>query len=609
MYGWKGKLLRINLTTGEIKKEYLEPQVARKFIGARGLGTYLYMQEVNPKVDPLSPDNKLLFVTGPLTGTLATSAGRYNVVTKSPLTGMIAASNSGGYWGPELKFAGYDALILEGKADHPVYLWINDDQVEIRHAGDLWGHDVHESTDFLRDATDPDASVACIGPAGEKLSQLAVIMNDYNRAAGRSGVGAVMGSKNLKAIVVRGHGEVEVADPKAFKDVCMKARDTIDRHGLTGEGLPALGTMVLINVLNGVGGLPIHNFRDSGTWSKAEQISGEALAEKFLLRNKGCFACNIDCGRVTKVPTGKYASFGEGPEYEAGWALGASCGVSDLAAVCKANFICNELGMDPISVGATIACAMEMYENGVIGLKETGRPLHLGDAEAMVELTRAMGMREGFGDLAAEGSFRLATRFGHPEYSMSVKKQEIPAYDPRAIQGIGLNYATSNRGGCHVRGYTIAPEVAGIPEKLDPQNTEVKPAWVKIFQDLTATVDSSGLCLFITFAIGAPEVAEQLAAATGLEITAEEVLQTGERIWNMERLFNLAAGLKKEDDTLPKRLLKDALKFGPQKGNVNRLEEMLPKYYELRGWDEDGKPTEAKLEELGLSKLVKIGVK
>lgn len=603
MYSWKGKLLRINLTTGTITREYLEPQVARKFVGARGLGTYLFTREVSPKVDPLSPENKLFFMTGPLTGTLATSAGRYNVVTKSPLTGAIAASNAGGYWGPELKFAGYDGIIVEGKADHPVYLWICDDQVELRQAGDLWGHDVYETTDFLREATDEDAHVACIGPAGEKQSLLAVIMNDYTRAAGRGGVGAVMGSKNLKAIVVRGHGAVEVADPAGFKTVCEKARGMLEAHPVTGEGLPALGTMVLINALNVHGGLPIHNFRDSGTWSKAEQISGETLREKFLVRNKGCFACNIDCGRITKTPAGKYEGFGEGPEYEAGWALGASCGVSDLAAVCKANFICNELGMDPISIGSTIACAMELYENGYIGLQETGLPIPFGDAEAMVELTRMAGHREGFGALIADGSFRLATKFGHPELSMSVKKQELPAYDPRAVQGIGLNYATSNRGGCHVRGYTISPEVLGVPEKLDPQELDSKPTWVKIFQDLTATVDSAGLCLFITFGVGGPEVAEQLSAATGLEITADEVLQMGERIWNLERLFNLAAGLKKEDDTLPKRFLKDAIKFGGQKGNINHLDVMLPAYYKLRGWDEEGRPTKEKLEELGLAKI------
>lgn len=600
MYGYTGKILRVNLTTGEIKKEYLEPQVARNYVGARGLGTYLFTKEVAPTVDPLAPENKLFFVTGPLTGTAATSAGRYNVVTKSPLTGAIAASNSGGYWGPELKFAGYDVLIVEGKAAKPVYIWINDETVEIKNAGDLWGHDVYETTDFLRTACDPDAHVACIGPAGERLSLIANILNDYTRAAGRSGVGAVMGSKLLKAVVVRGTGAIDVPDPAAFKEVVLRQRAMLEKHPVTGEGLPTLGTMVLINVLNGVGGLPIHNFRDSGTWSKADQISGEALREKFLVRNKGCFACNIDCGRITKTPGEKFGGFGEGPEYEAGWALGASCGVSDLAAVCKANFLCNELGLDPISMGATIACAMELYENGIIGLRETGRPLTFGDAEAMVEMTRLTGLREGFGDLLALGSYRLAEKFGHAELSMTAKKQEMPAYDPRAIQGIGLNYATSNRGGCHVRGYTISPEVLGVPEKLDQQDIQSKPMWVKVFQDLTATVDSAGLCLFVTFALGGPEVAEQLKVATGFDYTPDEVLLAGERIWNLERLFNLAAGLSKADDTLPKRLLKDALKFGPMKGHVSRLEEMLPEYYKLRGWDENGVPTKERLTQLGL---------
>jgi len=602
MYAYKGKILRVNLSTGSIVKEPLDPRAARQFIGARGLGTYYVMKEMDPKVDPLSPANKLIFLTGPLTGTMAPSAGRYEVITKSPLTGCIAASNSGGHWGPELKFAGYDGIIFEGKAKKPVYLWINDDEVELRSAEAVWGKTVFETTEMLRAETDPDAKVACIGPAGEKLALLAVIMNENNRAAGRSGVGAVMGSKNLKAVVVRGTGSVEVADPAGFQQYSERDRKAMQEGAVTGQGMPAYGTMILINILNTVGGLPVRNFRDSGTWAKAEQISGETLAETYLLRNKGCYGCNIDCGRVVKVPSGPFASFGEGPEYEAGWALGADTGVSDLGAVCKANFICNELGLDPISVGSTIACAMELYEMGAITPEETGGlDLTFGNAAAMVELTRMIGYREGFGDLLSEGSYRLASRYGHPELSMTVKKQEIPAYDPRAVQGIGLNYATSNRGGCHVRGYTISPEVLGVPEKLDPQSIDEKPFWVKTFQDLTASVDSAGLCLFTTFSWGAPEIADELRAATGFDYTTEELMLAGERIYNLERLFNLKAGLTKEDDTLPKRVLKEALKYGPMEGKVNRLDEMLPKYYELRGWDADGRPTPEKLEQLGLT--------
>ncbi|MGB9792386.1 MAG: aldehyde ferredoxin oxidoreductase family protein [Thermacetogeniaceae bacterium] len=600
MYGWVGQILRINLTEGTVKKEALDLEEAKKYLGARGLGTRLWIKEVDPKVDPLGPENNLIFMTGPLTGTLAPSAGRYNVVCKAPLTGTMAASNSGGYWGPELKYAGYDGIIFEGKAERPVYVWIKDDQVEIRSAEHLWGKDTVETTDALRAETDFDARVACIGPAGEKLVRFACVINDYARAAGRSGVGAVMGSKNLKAVVVRGTGAVRVADPDGFMEVVNKVRQMVKSNPVTGQGLGLYGTGVLVNILDQTGAYPVNNFRDSGTFPGADATSGETLAKTYLVRNKGCMGCAIGCGRIVNVPSGPFKGFGEGPEYEAQWSLGADCGVDNLAAIIKANNYCNELGLDPITMGATIACAMELFEMGVITEKQVGRSLRFGDAEAMVELTRQTGLREGFGDELAEGSYRLATKYGHPELSMSVKKQELPAYDPRGVQGIGLNYATSNRGGCHVRGYMTSPEVLGIPEKLDNLATEGKAAWTKIFQDLTAAVDSSGLCLFLTFAIGAPEIAAELSKATGIDYTVDDVMKIGERIWNMERLFNLANGFTKDDDTLPPRLLKEPIKFGPLKGAVHKLHEMLPEYYKVRGWDEEGRPTPEKLEELGL---------
>lgn len=600
MYGWVGQILRINLTDGTIKKEALDLEEAKKYLGARGLGTRLWIKEVDPKVDPLSPENNLIFMTGPLTGTLAPSAGRYNVVCKAPLTGTMAASNSGGYWGPELKYAGYDGIIFEGKAEKPVYVWIKDDQVEIRSAEHLWGKDTIETTDALRAETDFDARVACIGPAGEKLVKFACVINDYTRAAGRSGVGAVMGSKNLKAVVVRGTGAVRVADPDGFMEVVDKVREMVKSNPVTGQGLGLYGTGVLVNVLDQAGAYPVNNFRDSGTFPGADATSGETLAKTYLVRNKGCMGCAIGCGRIVNVPSGLFKGFGEGPEYEAQWSLGADCGVDNLAAIIRANNYCNELGMDPISMGATIACAMELFEMGVITEKQVGRSLRFGDAEAMVELTRQTGLREGFGDELAEGSYRLAAKYGHPELSMSVKKQELPAYDPRGVQGMGLNYATSNRGGCHVRGYMTSPEILGIPEKLDNLATEGKAAWTKIFQDLTAAVDASGLCLFLTFAIGAPEIAAELSKATGIDYTVDDVMKIGERIWNMERLFNLANGFTKDDDTLPPRLLKEPIKVGPLKGAVNKLHEMLPEYYKVRGWDEEGRPTPEKLKELGL---------
>lgn len=598
MYGWIGNMIRVNLSDKTIKLEKLDNDDLKNYIGARGLGTRLYTKEVDPKIDPLSSENKMIFVTGPLTGTLAGSGGRFNVVTKGPLNGTIAASNSGGNFGPELKFAGYDGIIFEGRAEKPVYLWINNDEIELRDAEDLWGKDAHDTTDLIKAATDDEAKVACIGPAGENLVKFACIMNEYNRAAGRSGVGAVMGSKNLKAVAVRGTRGIQIADKEGFMDAIVDTRAKLKAHPVTGAGLAAYGTNVLVNILNEHGGLPVKNFSEAAVYPNAEKISGEHQAEHNLIRNKGCFGCPIGCGRVSKNKV-KFKGIGEGPEYEATWGFGSNLDIDDFEAVCKANFLCNELGMDPITLAGTIACAVEMVEKGFIPREKAD--LNWGDTEMLVEMTRKTAYREGFGDELAEGSYRLAEKYGHPEYSMSAKKQELPAYDPRGQQGIGLEYATSNRGGCHVRGYMTSPEVLGIPEKVDPDAIEGKPGLLKIFQDLTALVDSAGICLFTTFAIGLPEISEELRKATGLNLSDEEFLLAGERIWNLEKIFNLQAGLSKKDDTLPPRLLNEPMKDGPHKGNVVRLDEMLTEYYQLRGWDKNGIPTQAKLNQLGMS--------
>jgi len=599
MFGWMGTILRVNLTDGTIKKEPLNKNDACPYLGGRGLGTKIMMDEVDPQVDPLSPENKLIFMTGPLTGTAAACPGRYEVISKAPLTGSIGASNSGGHFGPELKYAGYDGIIFEGKAEKPVYLSINNDEVSLKSAVSLWGKTVFETTDELLKATSEDARVTCIGPAGEKLVKFATVMNDKHRAAGRSGLGAVMGSKNLKAVVVRGTKSIQVANPEEFIKACWDARRKLKAHPVTGTGLGAYGTEILVNILNQSGALPTRNWQES-SFEHADETSGETLAAKYLVRNKGCFGCSIGCGRVTRIPDGPFKGFGEGPEYEAGWSLGADCGVRDLAAICKANFICNELGFDPITMGSTIACAMEMYEKGILAKEELGRDLNFGDAEGIVEFTRLTGLREGFGDKMAEGSFRLASMYGHPELSMTVKKQEMPAYDGRGVQGMGLEYATSNRGGCHVRGYLTSPEILGIPQKLDPLVTTDKAMWLKIFQDLTAVVDSANICLFSTFAIGLPEISSMLRTALGWDCTDEEILKIGERIWNLEKLFNLKAGFTKADDRLPDRLLKEQVKKGPAKGKVVELDVMLTEYYALRGWDTEGIPTDEKLKELSL---------
>ncbi|MBI5543015.1 MAG: aldehyde ferredoxin oxidoreductase family protein, partial [Deltaproteobacteria bacterium] len=542
-----------------------------------------------------------IMAPGPFSGTFAPSAGRYHVVTKSPLTGAIAGSNSGGSFGPELHYAGYDAVIIEGKAAKPVFLWIKDDLVELRDASKIWGNRVPETTDLVRAETDEEAKVACIGPAGEKLVLMAAIMNDLHRAAGRSGVGAVMGSKNLKAVAVVGTRPIKVADPKAFEAAVLQGRAGIKAHPVGGAGLKAYGTDVLVNILNEIGSLPTRNFQD-GYFPAANKVGGESLAATVLVRPKGCFSCVISCGRVSRVTAPKLKSEGEGPEYEAAWSMGPDCGIDNLDAVTRSNHLCNELGLDPISLGATVACAMDLYEAGHIPAKDLGGlDLRFGTPDTLLELTRMIGLREGIGDKLAQGSYRFAASYGHPEFSMTVKKQEIPAYDPRGIQGIGLEYATCNRGGCHVKGYTIAVEVLGNGAKLDPRVTKEKPFWVKLFQDLTAAVDASGGCIFGTFGMGGNDYAAMLSALTGVSISTEEYIKAGERIWNLERLFNLKAGFTAKDDVLPERMTKSPIKTGPAKGELSQVPQMLPEYYKLRGWDEKGVPTQERLKQLQLA--------
>ncbi|HJY81917.1 MAG TPA: aldehyde ferredoxin oxidoreductase family protein [Candidatus Binatia bacterium] len=613
MYGWTGTVLRVNLTTKQVTKEPLREDWARDYVGGRGLGARYLFAEVDPQVEPLNQDNKLIFATGPLTGTNASCGSRYMVVTKGPLTNAITTSNSGGHWGPELKAAGYDMIILEGRAATPCYLWIYDDQVEIRDAGHLWGKTIWETEEDLRkELAVPDAIIASIGPAGEKLVRFAAILNDLHRAAGRSGVGAVMGSKNLKAIAVRGTGGVCLADPKAFLDAHWAMKVKLRESPVTSQGLPIYGTEVLVNVINEHGALPTRNHQQT-VFEKAEEISGETLTETRLVANKACFACTIACGRVATLPgeaAGKYLVnthphnwkiAGEGPEYEAAWAMGAECGVGDLDALIKANWLCNELGMDAISFGATVAAAMELYEKGAVALAETGMPLNFGSAEALVAMAEKTAYREGFGNELAEGSKRMTAKYGRPELFMGVRGQEFAAYEARAIQGMGLGYATSNRGACHLKAYTVAAEILGLPRQMDPRATEGKAEITKLFQDATSTVDATGLCQFLTFGIGLEEILPQLAAATGVPYTLEGLLQIGERIWNLERLWNERAGLTGKEDTLPKRILEEPIPSGPAKGQVNRLGEMLPEYYRLRGWDADGRITQEKLKELGLA--------
>ncbi len=601
---WAGKILRVDLTAGTCKSEPTNMDWARAYLGSRGLATKYIVQEVDPKVDPLSPANKIIWATGPLTGTMASTGGRYTVVTKGPLTGAIACSNSGGYWGAELKMAGWDMVIFEGKSPKPVYLFIEDDKAELRDAAHLWGQSVwHTEETIKKQHQDPLIRVSSIGLAGENQVLFAAVVNDLHRAAGRSGVGAVMGSKNLKAIAVRGtKGVGNIADPKEFMKVTKEKKKILADNAVTGQGLPTYGTQVLMNVINEIGALPTRNHRDS-QFEGAKDISAEAMAtprksdgKAQLVTNQACFGCTIACGRISKIDQKHFSVENKpqywgatgGLEYEAAWALGAANGVNDIEALQYANTICNEQGMDPISFGATIGAVMELYEMGVLTKEQLGVESPFGSARALCELADMTANGTGFGKEIGQGSKRLCAKYGHPELSMSVKGQEFPAYDARGIQGMGLTYATSNRGACHLRSYTVASEVLGIPVKTDPLTAEGKPELVIAFQDATAAFDSAGICIFTSFAWGLADVAPQVAAACGPEFTLENMAKIGERIWNMEREFNNKAGFTNKDDNLPPRLLNEATKTGPAKGLVSKLPEMLPKYYAARGWNADG---------------------
>ena len=614
---WANNVLRVNLTDGTTSNEPLNMEWARLYLGQRGLATKYLVEEIDATCDALGPDNKLIMTTGPLTGTMASTAGRYSVVTKSPLTGAVACSNSGGFIGAELKAAGYDMIIFEGKSPQPVYLYVENDKVEIVSADEIWGQSVWTADEWLhKKYQDPLLRIAAVGRAAEKGCLYASIVNDLHRAAGRSGVGTVMASKNLKAVAVRGtKGVGNIKDPAGFMQAVNAGKQVLAENAVTGQGLPTYGTQVLMNVINEVGAMPTRNMREV-QFEGASKISAEAMHEPResdgrpnLVTNAGCFGCTIACGRISTIDQGhfsiqnkpEYWGASGGLEYEAAWALGSDTGVDDMDALTYANFICNEDGIDPISFGATVAAAMELYQIGAITKEQTGGvELKFGSAEALTWATEVTCRGEGFGLELGMGSKRLCEKYGHPELSMTVKGQEFPAYDPRGIQGMGLTYATSNRGACHLRSYTVSSEVMGVPVKTDPLSTEGKPELVKAFQDATAIVDSSGLCVFTTFAWTLEDIAPQVAAACEGDWTAESMLEAGERIWNLEREFNLAAGLTAADDTLPKRLLTEPAQTGPAKGNVNRLHEMLPEYYQVRGWNEKGEPTAETRQRLSL---------
>lgn len=604
---WQRMILRVNLTAGTCVNEPLRQDWADQYLGQRGLGSKYLLEEMDPAVDALSPDNKLIFATGPLTGTMASTGGRYSVITKGPLTGAIACSNSGGKFGAELKYAGYDLVVIEGASAQPVYLSIENQQAELRSAAHLWGKSVWETEHLLlKSHNDPLLRIASIGQAGENLCRYACVVNDLHRAAGRSGVGAVMGSKNLKSITVRGTKGVRTdSNPRHFLQVV----NTVNARLTDKDGLSRDGTIAMMDVTNHYGALPTRNNRDV-QFEGAEKMNAEAMqtananGHVNLIRNGACFGCTIGCGRISKIDPQhfsvkdkpQYHGASGGLEYETAYALGAACGVDDMEAATYAGFLCNEYGMDPISLGGTIAAAMELFDIGALTLADTdGLELRFGSAQALCTLTEWTGLHQGFGREIAQGALRLAKKYGHPELAMVVKGQEFAAYDGRGMQGMGLAYATSNRGACHLR---------ADPYGADFKSTSTvgKANVVKVSQDEVAFIDSSGLCLFPSNSGWKTlDYVELVNAACGGGWDEARMREVGERIWNIERLFNLRAGLGKADDTLPPRILHEPAKSGISKGMVCRLDEMLPEYYALRGWGEDGIPTSATLSRLGLA--------
>lgn len=590
MYGWNGKMLRINLSTKQVSIERPQPDRYRKFLGGRGLGCLYLWEEVGPEVQPLSAENKLIFMTGPLTGTTVPTSGRFTVTAKSPLTGTVFDSNSGGIWGVRLKKAGFDGLIIEGKAEKPVYVVIDENDVAIKDAGNLWGQDVPNTTDTIIGVEGAGYSVACIGPAGENQVKISCIMNDKTRALGRGGLGAVMGYKMLKAIAVKGSKKIKVADEEKLQFLLYETDKWIKANPITSKGLPEFGTSVLVNLFNESGIFPSYNFQES-QFKDAEKVSGETLAETIFVKKTGCYRCPIQCSRITRTSR----ETGEGPEYESIWALGPQCGISDLEIIAEANYLCNRLGMDTISVGVTIGCAMEMASNNVINTE-----IRFGDSSKLLALIKDIAYRRGLGLELSEGSKVLAANYNSLPFAMQVKGLELPAYDPRGVQGMGLGFATSNRGGCHLRAYMVGPEVLGVPKMVNRFSTQGKAGLTIFYQNLNAAMDALIICRFIGLAVSEEYFARLVTAVTGEKFQPQDLHVIGERIWNLERIYNNREGFTGADDTLPLRLLQEPVKSGPSKGHVVNLDPMLDDYYRFRSWDDQGNPSGKKLLELEL---------
>ena len=605
-YGYVGKIARINLTEEKISFESLDLNMASKFIGASGFAIRFLIDEIDPTIDPFSPENKLIIMTGALTGTIVPGANKFAVAAKSPLTMGYGEAHAGGFWGVELKRAGYDGLIIEGRAEKPVYIYIKDNLIEIRNAVNLWGKSTSKTDEIIKDIhKDKGIRVFSIGIGGENLVRYACIVTE-ERIAGRTGMGAVMGSKNLKAIAVRGSGRIGIKNYDRVRMLIKRLYPTIMSY--PPSQIRALyGTNGEMPVFYEYGDVPIKNF-SLGKWDGIKKISGKAIVEKMLKRHRACFNCPVHCWKEVEVEIegmGKIVT--KSPEYETATSLGSNLLIDNPEAIVYMSYLCNEYGIDTISTGVTIAWAMEAFEKGALTEEDTGGiELRWGDYNTVIKLIEMIAYRKGFGNILAEGC-RLASKLidkGSEEYAMHVKGVEVPMHDPRAFKGLGLQYATSNRGADHLYGFFVRIEQGErmpdlkIYERVDRFKDEGKGWMVAVREDWDEIVDSMGLCKFVLIYPG--HVAGFYSLVTGISKTVRDLLKDGERIFNLKRLFNIACGIGRKDDVLPKRFLKEAFSEGGAKGQVVNLNKMLREYYEYRDWDEDGKPSRRKIEELGI---------
>lgn len=596
MKGLFNKILIVDLSKGTIRTETIEDSVYQDYLGGRGLGVKLFTDRVDPGTEPLSPENMLVFTIGPVTGTPVSTSGRMSLVTKSPLTGTIFYSNTGGNFGFSMKKCGIDGVMISGRAEQPVYLVIDGEKgVSIRDAGELWSLNTDETHARLKEKEGEKAHTLEIGPAGENLVRISAIMNDGGRAFGRGGVGAVMGSKNLKAIVVKnGKLKPEIHDAGHLKMYAKSAVDKQKALPVTRAAFPLFGTAGVLHVTNDLGMLPIRNF-SYGTHEKAHLTGGEAIRKEIFEKSEACYGCVIRCGRKTKAG----GMSGKGPEYETVWALGANLEIFNLVKISQANYWCNKLGMDTISMGVTISCAMELQNKGRLPYQE----LTFGNEDVLVDLVKRTAMREGIGHELAEGSRILAEKYGDPETAIQVKGLELPAYDPRGAMGHALGYATSNRGGCHLTGYMAAMEIFNAPKKIPRFTIDGKADLLVLKQNQSAVEDSLVNCKFAGFAVGFDFHARFATAITGYDFNVTKLLEIGERIYNLERLFNIRAGVGSELDKLPQRFMDVAFEEGLSAGRTVPVPQMLKDYYTVRGWDENGIPAKEKLQQLGLVQL------